>query len=191
MLLYDRARVRNAASVPAASGSVVASRATNTSWSTSTPDQAGEFGEQHGVREDRRRQKAGGFLAGGRVTVVPEARGQGVREPGVDIGLDVPAGSPGELVTDGFVPGTGLGLLQVPSSRSVWSSSARAATLAASRSSASRAAAAAASAASSAWTTASASGVRGVVPCALPDCSSSHCQERASGSASVCRQAAG
>jgi hypothetical protein len=43
---------------------------------------------------------------------VPEVRGQGVREPGVDVGLDVPAGSPGEFVPDGLVSGTGLGLLQ-------------------------------------------------------------------------------
>ncbi|MGW5098239.1 hypothetical protein ACWEQ1_34360 [Streptomyces nodosus] len=75
-------------------------------------DQAGEFGEQRGVREDRRREEAGGFLTGGRVAVVPEVRGQGVREPGVDVGLDVSAGSPGEFVPDGFVAGAGLGLLQ-------------------------------------------------------------------------------
>ncbi|WP_217140275.1 hypothetical protein [Streptomyces sp. AC627_RSS907] len=59
-----------------------------------------------------------------------------MREPGLDIGLDVPAGSPRELVTDGFVPGTGLGLLQRASSRSAWSSSARAATRAAAAASA-------------------------------------------------------
>ncbi|MGW7669678.1 hypothetical protein ACWGJX_21495 [Streptomyces sp. NPDC054775] len=76
-------------------------------------DQAGEFGEQRGVREDwRGGEKAGGFLAGGRVAVVPEVRGEGVGEPGVDVGLDVPAGSPGEFVADGFVPVAGLGLLQ-------------------------------------------------------------------------------
>ncbi|WP_431998528.1 hypothetical protein [Streptomyces fungicidicus] len=33
-------------------------------------------------------------------------------EPGVDVGLDVPVGSPGEFVADGFVSGAGLGLLQ-------------------------------------------------------------------------------
>ncbi|WP_037857908.1 hypothetical protein [Streptomyces sp. NRRL S-340] len=33
-------------------------------------------------------------------------------EPGVDVGLDVAAGSPGEFVADGFVTGAGLGLLQ-------------------------------------------------------------------------------
>jgi hypothetical protein len=43
---------------------------------------------------------------------VPEVRGQGVSEPGVDVGLDVPAGSPGQLVARGFVPVAGLGLLQ-------------------------------------------------------------------------------
>ncbi|MGW8065880.1 hypothetical protein ACVV2G_27320 [Streptomyces ziwulingensis] len=64
------------------------------------------------MREDWRREKAGGFLAGGGVAVVPAVCGQGVREPGVDVGLDVPAGSPGELVSDGFVSGTGFGLLQ-------------------------------------------------------------------------------
>ncbi|MFE4801833.1 hypothetical protein ACFRFL_44590 [Streptomyces sp. NPDC056708] len=46
----------------------------------------GEFGEQRGVGEQRR-QEAGGSLAGGRVAVVPEVRGQGVGEPGVDVGL--------------------------------------------------------------------------------------------------------
>ncbi|MFB7747316.1 hypothetical protein [Streptomyces sp. NPDC056132] len=75
-------------------------------------DQAVEFGEQRGVREDRRDEKAGGFLAGGRLAVVPAVRGQGAGEPAVDVGLDVAAGSPGQLVTDGFVPGAGLGLLQ-------------------------------------------------------------------------------
>ncbi|MFD7621877.1 hypothetical protein [Streptomyces sp. NPDC059802] len=35
-----------------------------------------------------------------------------MREPGVDVGLDIPAGSPGELVAHGFVPVAGLGLLQ-------------------------------------------------------------------------------
>lgn len=70
-------------------------------------DQAGEFGEQRGVREDRRGEKAGGGVA-----VVPEVRGQGVGEPGVDVGLDVPAGSPGQLVTGGFVALAGIGLLQ-------------------------------------------------------------------------------
>ncbi|MFE0915655.1 hypothetical protein [Streptomyces sp. NPDC058812] len=64
------------------------------------------------MREDRRREKAGGSLAGGRFAVVPEVRGQGVRQPGVDVGLDIPAGSPGEFVPDGFVSGTGPGLLQ-------------------------------------------------------------------------------
>ncbi|MEU2779503.1 hypothetical protein ABZ646_43380, partial [Streptomyces sp. NPDC007162] len=33
-------------------------------------------------------------------------------EPGVDVGLDVPAGSPREFVPDGFVTVAGLGLLQ-------------------------------------------------------------------------------
>ncbi|MFJ7241784.1 hypothetical protein ACIQWB_32285 [Streptomyces olivaceus] len=33
-------------------------------------------------------------------------------EPAVDVGLDVPADSPGEFVPDGFVPGMRLGLLQ-------------------------------------------------------------------------------
>lgn len=65
--------------------------------------EVGEFGEQRGVGEQRRRQKVGRGLAGGRVAVVPEVRGQGVGEPGVDVGLDVPAGSPGEFVADGFV----------------------------------------------------------------------------------------
>ncbi|MGC3004063.1 hypothetical protein ACPF8X_38230 [Streptomyces sp. G35A] len=120
-------------------------------------DQAGEFGEQRGVREDRWGEKAGGFLAGGGVAVVPEVRGQGVGEPGVDVGLDVPAGSPREFVPGGFVPGAGLGLLQraelaqclelIGAGRDP-----------ASRSAASRAAAAAASAASSARTTSSVSG---------------------------------
>ncbi|MFH9090520.1 hypothetical protein [Streptomyces sp. NPDC017673] len=59
------------------------------------------------MREDRRREKAGGGLA-----VVPAARSQGVGEPGVNVGLNVPAGSPGELVADGFVAVAGLGLLQ-------------------------------------------------------------------------------
>ncbi|MEU8949704.1 hypothetical protein [Streptomyces sp. NPDC048489] len=75
-------------------------------------DQAGEFGEQRGVRENRRGEEVGGFLAGGRVAVVPEVRGEGVGEPAVDVGLDVTAGSPGEFVPDGFVAGAGLGLLQ-------------------------------------------------------------------------------
>ncbi len=66
------------------------------------------------MHEDRRREKAGGILAGGRVTVVPEVRGQSERQPGVDVGLDVPVGSPDQFVPDGFVPGTGLGLLQRP-----------------------------------------------------------------------------
>ncbi|MFF1484632.1 hypothetical protein ACIGZH_03585 [Streptomyces sp. NPDC058319] len=75
-------------------------------------DRAGEFGEQSGVREDWRREEADRFLAGGGVAVVSEVRGGGVREPGVDVGLDVPAGSPGELVSDGFVSDSGFGLLQ-------------------------------------------------------------------------------
>lgn len=74
--------------------------------------EVGEFGEQRGVGEQRGRQEAGGSLAGGRVEVVPEVRGQGVGEPGVDVGLDVAAGSPGEFVPDSFVSGAGLGLLQ-------------------------------------------------------------------------------
>ncbi|MCG7527136.1 hypothetical protein MHW47_22155, partial [Streptomyces sp. OfavH-34-F] len=75
-------------------------------------DQPGEFGEQRGVRENRRREKADGGFAVGRVAVVPEVRGQGVGEPGIDVGLDVPAGSPREFVPDGFVPDARLGLLQ-------------------------------------------------------------------------------
>ncbi|MGW7260518.1 hypothetical protein [Streptomyces sp. NPDC054834] len=75
-------------------------------------DQAGEFGEQRGVREDRPRQKAGGGLAGSRVAVVPEVRGQGVGEPAVDVGLDVVAGAAGQFVAYGFVALAGLGLLQ-------------------------------------------------------------------------------
>lgn len=120
-------------------------------------DQAGEFGEQRGVREDRRRQEAGGGFAGGGVAVVSEVRGQGVREPGVDVGLDVAAGSPVSSSRAASSPSRGSICSSVPSSRSAWSSSARAAIRAASRSSASRAAAAA-SAASSAWTKSSASG---------------------------------
>ncbi|MEH0580273.1 hypothetical protein QBA54_38800 [Streptomyces sp. B21-108] len=75
-------------------------------------DKAGEFGEQRGVREDRRGEKAGGGLACCRVAVVPEVRGDGVGEPGVDVGLDVPARTAGEFVAYGFVPVAGLGLLQ-------------------------------------------------------------------------------
>ncbi|MFC8016115.1 hypothetical protein ACFUR9_38825, partial [Streptomyces cinereoruber] len=75
-------------------------------------DQAEEFGEQRGVGEDRRRQEVGGGFTGGGVAVVPAVRGQGAGEPGVDVDLDVPAGSPGQLVTGGFVPVAGLGLLQ-------------------------------------------------------------------------------
>ncbi|MGW1412289.1 hypothetical protein [Streptomyces sp. NPDC002403] len=74
--------------------------------------EVGEFGEQRGVGEQWRRQGAGGSLAGGRVAVVPEARGQGVGEPGVDVGLDVPAGAAGELVADCIVAVAGPGLLQ-------------------------------------------------------------------------------
>ncbi|MGW1658449.1 hypothetical protein [Streptomyces atratus] len=72
----------------------------------------GEFGEQRGVGEQRRRQKAGGPLAGGRVTVVPEVHGQGVREPGVDVALHVPARAAREFVADRFVALARLGLLQ-------------------------------------------------------------------------------
>lgn len=43
---------------------------------------------------------------------MPAVFGQGVGEPCVDVGLGVPAGSPRELVADGFVPVAGLGLLQ-------------------------------------------------------------------------------
>ncbi|MFF4829349.1 hypothetical protein ACFY20_41880 [Streptomyces sp. NPDC001312] len=57
--------------------------------------EVGEFGEQRGVREDRRCQKVGGGLAGGRVAVMPEA-----------------ARPAGEFVARGFVAGAGLGLLQ-------------------------------------------------------------------------------
>ncbi|MGA5101999.1 hypothetical protein ACPCAC_32115 [Streptomyces lavendulocolor] len=74
-------------------------------------DQAEEFGEQRGVGEDRRREKVSGGFAGGGVAVVPEVRGQGLGEPGGDVGLDVAAGSPGQLVTGGFVAVAGLGLL--------------------------------------------------------------------------------
>ncbi|MET9365650.1 hypothetical protein ABZX93_32705 [Streptomyces sp. NPDC006632] len=82
--------MRNAASAPAASGSVAASRARERKLvHVCAGDQAGEFGEQRGVREDRRGQKAGGFLVGGAVAGVPKVRGQGVGEPGVDVGLDV------------------------------------------------------------------------------------------------------
>ncbi|WP_234351450.1 hypothetical protein [Streptomyces sp. XY413] len=75
-------------------------------------DQAEELAQQGGVCEDRRGQKAGGGLAGGRVGVVPEARGQGAREPGVDVGLDVPARAAGEFVAYGFVAFGRLGLVQ-------------------------------------------------------------------------------
>ncbi|MFI8829245.1 hypothetical protein [Streptomyces sp. NPDC053431] len=64
------------------------------------------------MREDRLRQEAGGGLAGGRVGVVAALRGQGVGEPGVDVGLDVRPGAAGELVADGFVAFAGFGLLQ-------------------------------------------------------------------------------
>ncbi|MFJ2154040.1 hypothetical protein ACIOHB_35450 [Streptomyces microflavus] len=40
------------------------------------------------------------------------ARGQGAGEPSVDVGRDVAAGSPGELVAYGFVPGARLELAQ-------------------------------------------------------------------------------
>ncbi|MEW2051380.1 hypothetical protein [Streptomyces sp. NPDC005476] len=43
---------------------------------------------------------------------MPAAGGQGAGEPGVDVGLDVAAGSPGEFVAYGFVAGAGFGLLQ-------------------------------------------------------------------------------
>ncbi|MFF7986944.1 hypothetical protein ACFZDK_49060 [Streptomyces sp. NPDC007901] len=52
-------------------------------------DQAGEFGEQRGVGKNRWGQEAAGGRARGRVAVVPEVRGQGAGEPGVDVGLDV------------------------------------------------------------------------------------------------------
>ncbi|WP_318205743.1 hypothetical protein [Streptomyces sp. SCL15-4] len=42
---------------------------------------------------------------------MPAVRGQGVGEPGVDVGLDVRPGMAGELVTDGFVAFALLGLL--------------------------------------------------------------------------------
>ncbi|MFD4949866.1 hypothetical protein ACFWNT_47220, partial [Streptomyces sp. NPDC058409] len=48
----------------------------------------------------------------GRVAVVPEVRGQGVGEPGVDVALDVPARAAGEFVADRFVALVRLGLLQ-------------------------------------------------------------------------------
>ncbi|MGA5114815.1 hypothetical protein [Streptomyces pseudogriseolus] len=60
--------------------------------------------------EDWRREKISGFLAGGRIAVVPEVCSQGWSEPGVDVGLDVPASSPGQFVAHGFVPDAGLGL---------------------------------------------------------------------------------
>ncbi|MFK0049416.1 hypothetical protein ACIQU4_36045 [Streptomyces sp. NPDC090741] len=75
-------------------------------------DQAEEFAEQGGMREDRRSQKADGGRAGGRVTVVPAVRGQGVGEPAVDVGLDVSARAAGELVAYGFVAFCRLGLVQ-------------------------------------------------------------------------------
>lgn len=74
--------------------------------------QAGEFGEQRGVGEDRWGEKAGGGFAGGRVAVVPAVYGQGAGEPGVDVGLDVAAGAAGELVAYGLVALSGLGLVQ-------------------------------------------------------------------------------
>ncbi|WP_437023861.1 hypothetical protein [Streptomyces sp. enrichment culture] len=46
-------------------------------------------------------EKAGGGIAGGRVAVVPEVRGESVGEPGVDVGLDVPARTVGEFVAYG------------------------------------------------------------------------------------------
>ncbi|MFB7577286.1 hypothetical protein [Streptomyces sp. NPDC056165] len=61
-------------------------------------DQAGEFGEQRGVREDRRRPRG----RPGRGSARGARSGRG-RE-GVDVGLDVPARPPGEFVAYGFVP---------------------------------------------------------------------------------------
>ncbi|MEV6804660.1 hypothetical protein [Streptomyces sp. NPDC051132] len=87
--------MRNAASAPAASGPGRGEPGRERQLvNAGAGDQAGELGEQRGAPEDRRREKTGGFLAGGRVAVVFEARGQGVREPAVGIGLNVPAGPP-------------------------------------------------------------------------------------------------
>ncbi|POX48920.1 response regulator [Streptomyces sp. Ru72] len=83
---------------------------------------------QRGVGEDGLRQENGGGLAGCRIRVVPNARGQGVGEPGVDVGLDVPSRAAGEFGPGGFVALAGLGLLQRASSRNACSSSPRAAT---------------------------------------------------------------
>lgn len=71
-----------------------------------------EFGEQPGVGEQMHRQQSGGGRAGGGIRVVPEVRGQGVGEPGVDVLLYVRAGSPGEFVPGGFVAFAGFGLFQ-------------------------------------------------------------------------------
>ncbi|MGW5664034.1 hypothetical protein ACWEWG_28815 [Streptomyces sp. NPDC003758] len=43
---------------------------------------------------------------------MPNARGQGVGEPGIDVGLNVPARAAGEFVPGGFVTLAGTGLLQ-------------------------------------------------------------------------------
>ncbi|MEU2458246.1 hypothetical protein ABZ604_11605 [Streptomyces sp. NPDC012473] len=64
------------------------------------------------MSEDWRREKAGGSLAGGWGAVVPEVRGQGLGEPGIDVGSDIAAGSLGELVADSFVALAGLGRVQ-------------------------------------------------------------------------------
>uniref|UniRef100_UPI002F919CCE hypothetical protein n=1 Tax=Streptomyces sp. NBC_00857 TaxID=2975851 RepID=UPI002F919CCE len=85
-------------------------------------------------------------------------RGQGVREPAVDIGLDVPARAPGEFVPDGFVAVAGLGLPQRAQFAQRLELIGAGLDPGGSRSSASRASAAAGSAASSAWTTSSESG---------------------------------
>lgn len=62
--------------------------------------EAGERGKQCGVGEQRVRQEVGGGLPGGRLPVVPQACGQRVREPGVDVGLDVAAGAAGQQAPD-------------------------------------------------------------------------------------------
>ncbi|MFI6150908.1 hypothetical protein [Streptomyces sp. NPDC051109] len=62
-------------------------------------------------------------------------RGQGAGEPGVDVGLDVPAGAAGELGAYGFDPFGRSAWSRVPRSRSTWRWLARAELRTASRSS--------------------------------------------------------
>ncbi|MCZ4120267.1 hypothetical protein [Streptomyces sp. H39-S7] len=64
------------------------------------------------MRKHRRRQKARGGLAGGRVLVVPQARSQRACEPGIEVSLNVGPGPAGQLITSGFIAHTGLRLLQ-------------------------------------------------------------------------------